>query len=421
MHLWREHAEAVTTAVCAVAVAVGWLLLRSGLHAAGVTVLVAGYVIGGYRQARDGVVTLIRDRELDVDLLMVVAAIGAAAIGEWFDGALLIFIFALSGTLEGYASARTSRDITALMALAPDEAVLLRDGAEQIVPASSLNMGDDIVVRPGARIPADGAVTKGTSAVNQAPITGESAPVEKSCGADVFAGSINGHGALYVNVTRAPGDTLLARIIGLVKEAQANRPAAQLFIERFERRYAKVVVLGAILLGAGPTALGWWTAREAIYRAMIFLVVASPCALAAAMMPTLLSALSNAARNGILFKGSAFVEALGRINAIAFDKTGTLTAGHPVVTLVVSTSDASPDAILARAASIEAASEHPIGRAIVAEATRRQLDLVPSADFQAVVGAGASACLEGTTWLVGRPALFLAAGQLSRTVTELED
>jgi len=420
MRAWKDHAEAVTTAICAVAVFVGWLLLRGGLHAAGVAVLVTGYVLGGYRQARDGVLTLIRERELDVDLLMVVAAIGAAAIGEWFDGALLIFIFALSGTLEGYASARTTRDITALMALAPDEAVLLRDGGEQVVPASALNVGDHIVVRPGARIPADGSVTEGTSAVNQAPITGESAPVEKSFGSDVFAGSINGHGALYVNVTRAPGDTLLARIIELVKEAQANRPPAQLFIEKFERGYAKIVVLGAILLGAIPTAVGWWTAREAIYRAMIFLVVASPCALAAAMMPTLLSALSNAARNGILFKGSAFVEALGKINAIAFDKTGTLTSGHPVVAEVVSTSDTAPETLLAHAASIESASEHPVGRAIVAEAARRQLTLTPVSEFQAVVGAGARARLSGAEWSVGRPALFSTTDDVGRRVAELE-
>jgi len=420
MRNWKDHAEAVTTALCAVAVLTGWLLLRVGLHATGVAVLITGYALGGYRQARDGVLTLIRERELDVDLLMVVAAIGAATIGEWFDGALLILIFALSGTLEGYASARTTRDIGALMALTPDEAVLLRDGAEQVVPASSLNMGDRIVVRPGARIPADGSVIEGTSTVNQAPITGESAPVEKSVGDGVFAGSINGHGALYVNVTRAPGNTLLARIIELVKEAQANRPRAQLFIERFERGYAKVVVLGAVLLGTVPTAVGWWTTREAIYRAMIFLVVASPCALAAAMMPTLLSALSNAARNGILFKGSAFVEALGRIDAIAFDKTGTLTSGHPVVAKVVSTSDTTPEVLLGHAASIESASEHPVGRAIVAEAARRNLTLATVSNFQAVVGAGARARLSGAEWSVGRRCLFSMTDEVSRSVAQLE-
>ena len=254
--------------------------------------------------------------------------------------------------------------------------------------------------------------------MNQAPITGE-APVEKSLGTGVFAGSINGHGALYVNVTRAPGDTLLARIIELVKEAQANRPKTQLFIERFERGYAKVVVLGAILLGTVPATVGWWTTREAIYRAMIFLVVASPCALAAAMMPTLLSALSNAARNGILFKGSAFVEALGRIDAIAFDKTGTLTSGHPVVAKVVSTSDIAPEILLGHAASIESASEHPVGRAIVAEAARRKLTLEPVSDFQAVVGAAARARLSGAEWSVGRPSLFSMA-DISHSVGELE-
>jgi len=420
MRSFRAHAEAVTTAACAVTVLVGWLLLRGGRHAAGVTVLIAGYVLGGHRQARDGLLTLVRERELDVDLLMVVAAIGAAAIGEWFDGALLILIFALSGTLEGYASARTTRDITALMALAPDEAIRLRGGEEETVPASTLNSGDRIVVRPGARIPADGTVAEGASAVNQAPITGESAPVDKTEGADVFAGSINGHGALYVTVTKAPEETLLARIIGLVKEAQANRPAGQLFIERFERGYAKVVVLGALLIGTLPAAFGWWSGREAIYRAMIFLVVASPCALAAAMMPTLLSALSNAARNGILFKGSTFVEAIGRIDAIAFDKTGTLTSGHPVVTQVVSAGEALPDTILAHAASVERASEHPVGRAIVSEALRRKLPLAPVSDFQAVVGAGARARLHGAVWSVGRPALFAMPDELSKTVTALE-
>jgi Zn2+/Cd2+-exporting ATPase len=420
MRFWRDHAEALTTALCAVAVLIGWMLLRSGGQTAGVTVLVVGYVLGGYRQARDGLLTLVRDRALDVDLLMVVAAIGAAAIGQWFDGALLILIFALSGTLEGYASARTTRDIAALMALAPDEAVRLRDGVEETVPASALNVGDRLVIRPGARIPADGSVAEGSSAVNQAPITGESAPVDKTAGAQVFAGSINGHGALYVTVTRAPGETLLARIIELVKEAQANRPAAQLFIERFERGYAKVVVVGAILLGVAPAMMGWWTAHESVYRAMIFLVVASPCALAAAMMPTLLSALSNAARNGILFKGSVFVEALGRIDAIAFDKTGTLTSGHPVVTQVSSTGDIPPDTILAYAASVETASEHPVGRAIVAEASRRQLALFPATEFQAVVGAGARARLSGALWSVGRPALLSITDDVKQTIAELE-
>jgi Cd2+/Zn2+-exporting ATPase len=342
---WAKHGEAVTTALCAIFVAAGWLSSRAGLGVISTNALfLAGYVFGGYRQAIEGTTTLIKDRELDVDLLMVVAAIGAALIGYWFDGALLIFIFALSGTLEGYASARAKRDIEALMALHPEDASVIRGGREQRVPAVSVVVGETVVVKPGERIAADGVVLEGSSAVNQASITGESIAADKGVGDEVFAGTINGHGALRVSVTRLSGETVLARMIQLVQQAQERRPPAQLFIERFERGYANVVVAGAILLVALPVVAHWWTFREALYRAMIFLVVASPCALAAAMMPTLLSALSNGARNGILFKGSTFLESLGRVRAVAFDKTGTLTSGHPVVTDVVTLSDAGPSA-----------------------------------------------------------------------------
>jgi Cd2+/Zn2+-exporting ATPase len=417
---WRAHGEAFTTAACALLVGLGWLLLRARLEIAGTLILLGGYVVGGYRQAADGVRTLVRERALDVDLLMIVAAIGAAAIGHWLDGALLILIFALSGTLEGYAGARTTRDIAALMSLTPDRATLLRDGRELVVPAPSLAVDDRIVVRPGERVPADGVVEDGASAVNQAPITGESAAVDKLPGHELFAGSINGHGALRVRVTRAPGETLLARIITLVQDAQAHRPATQLFIERFERGYAKVVVVSALLVAIVPLLAHWWTAHEAVYRAMIFLVVASPCALAAAMMPTLLSALSNGARNGILFKGSAFVEALGHIDAVAFDKTGTLTAGQPAVVDVLAAGQFSRDDILSYAASVESASEHPVGRAIVLEARRRGLALRMADGLQAVVGVGARAQLAGQTWSVGKPTLFDDLGALGPALARLE-
>jgi cation transport ATPase len=214
------------------------------------------------------------------------------------------------------------------MALHPEDALVVRDGRQQRVSAATLVINELLIVKPGERIAADGTVAEGTSAVNQASITGESMLADKRVGDDVFAGTINGHGALRVNVTRPAGDTILARMIQLVQEAQERRPPAHLFIERFERGYAKVVVVGAIAVVALPSLAHWWTFREALYRAMIFLVVASPCALAAAMMPTLLSALSNGARNGILFKGSTFIESLGRVRAIAFDKTGTLCYGR---------------------------------------------------------------------------------------------
>ena len=412
--IWERHGEAITTLLCAIFVGAGWLAQRAGLGNGAVVLFLIGYALGGYRQAIEGTTTLFEDRELDVDLLMVVAAIGAAAIGYWFDGALLIFIFALSGTLEGYASGRTKRDIEALMALHPEEARVVRDGREQRVPAATLAVNEVIIVKPGERIAADGTITDGTSTVNQASITGESMPANKHVGDDVFAGTINGHGALRVTVTRPAGETVLARMITLVREAEERRPPAQLFIERFERSYAKVVVLGAIAVVAVPSLAHWWTFRVALYRAMIFLVVASPCALAAAMMPTLLSALSNGARNGILFKGSTFIESLGRVRAIAFDKTGTLTSGQPLVTDVVSLFDDSEDELLALAAAVESTSEHPLAAAIVAEATRRGLTFGAAASLQSVPGKGANAIVDGRTWSVGTPALFSEVSDAAR-------
>ena len=413
--VWDRHGEAITTVLCALFVGAGWLAQRAGLGPAATTlVFLTGYVLGGYRQAIEGTTTLVRDRELDVDLLMVVAAIGAAAIGYWFDGALLIFIFALSGTLEGYASARTKRDIEALMALHPEDALVVRNGRQERVPAATLAVGELLIVKPGERIAADGAVVEGTSAVNQASITGESMPADKRQGDEVFAGTINGHGALRVTVTRPAADTILARMILLVQQAQERRPPAQLFIERFERGYAKVVVLGAIAVVAVPTLAHWWAFREALYRAMIFLVVASPCALAAAMMPTLLSALSNGARNGILFKGSTFVESLGRVRSIAFDKTGTLTSGHPIVTDVVSLSDETPDAILAIAASVESLSEHPLARAIVKEAARKNLAVAAASGLQSLPGTGAHARVSGVLWSIGKASLFAEISDAAR-------
>jgi Cd2+/Zn2+-exporting ATPase len=413
--LWEKHGEAITTVLCAVFVGAGWVAHRAGLGNVGTALIfLVGYVLGGYRQAIEGTSTLFKDRELDVDLLMVVAAIGAAAIGYWFDGALLIFIFALSGTLEGYASARTKRDIEALMALHPEDALVVRDGREQRVPAATLAVNELLIVKPGERIAADGIIAEGTSAVNQASITGESMPADKRAGDEVFAGTINGHGALRVTVTRPAGDTILARMIQLVQEAQERRPPAQLFIERFERGYAKVVVVGAIAVAAIPSLAHWWTFREALYRAMIFLVVASPCALAAAMMPTLLSALSNGARNGILFKGSTFIESLGRVRAIAFDKTGTLTSGHPLVTDVISLSGDSEDALLALAAAIESLSEHPLARAIVEAAARRNLMVAEASNLQSVPGTGAHAIVGDQTWSIGKASLFAEISDAAR-------
>jgi len=421
---WQRHGEAITTALCGLLVATGLLVGRAtdGTSSwVSSALFLAGYIAGGYRQAIEGTTRLIVDRELEVDLLMVVAAIGAAAIGYWFDGALLIFIFALSGTLEGYASARTQRDIASLMALNPDEATLIRDGRELRLPVTALVVGDIVIVKPGERIAADGHVLDGSSLVNQASITGEAAPVGKSVGDEVFAGTINGQGGLRVTVGKPAGETVIARIIELVQQAQDHRPPSQLFIERFERGYAKLVVLGAALFVAIPFGMLGWTFADALYRSMVFLVVASPCALAASMMPALLSALSNGARNGVLFKGSTFVEALGKIRAIAFDKTGTLTTGHPTVTEIVAGAGELPDEVLANSAAVEAMSEHPIGAAIVAEARCRGLAIAEVTDFQATIGVGARGTVGGSGWRVGKAELFAAVpAELAEAQQELE-
>ena len=405
--LWELHGEAITTLLCAVFVGAGWMTQRAGLGDVGTALIFSlGYVLGGYRQAIEGMTTLFKDRELDVDLLMVVAAIGAAAIGYWFDGALLIFIFALSGTLEGYASARTKRDIEALMALHPEDALVIRNGREQRVPAASLAVHEVIIVKPGERIAADGRIVEGTSAVNQASITGESMPADKHDGDEVFAGTINGHGALRVAVTRPAADTILARMIQLVRKLRSAVHQRSCSSSDSSAGTPSFVVIGAIAVVALPSLAQWWTFREALYRAMIFLVVASPCALAASMMPTLLSALSNGARNGILFKGSTFIESLGRVRAIAFDKTGTLTSGHPVVTDVISLSDDSEDELLSFAAAIESRSEHPLATAIIKEAARRNLKSKVSSGLQSVPGVGAYAVVNGQTWSIGKASLF---------------
>jgi Cd2+/Zn2+-exporting ATPase len=420
--VWSRHGEVMTTALCALFVAAGWAAERDGAsRAACVGLFLSGYVLGGYRKAIEGTVTLVKDRALDVDLLMVVAAIGAATIGYWEDGALLILIFALSSTLEGIASARTQKDISALMALAPEQASVLRGEREERISAADVVLSDRVRVRPGERIAADGVVLEGSSAVNQASITGESIPVDKMIGDGVFAGTVNGQGGLVIEVTRVASDTILARIISLVREAETRRPPAQLFIERFERGYANVVVAGAIAVALVPWAAHWWPFKESLYRAMIFLVVASPCALAAAMMPTLLSALSNGARHGVLFKGSVFVEMLGRIDALAFDKTGTLTVGHPVVTDIVPAPNSTADDLLAYAAAVESLTDYPLGHAVIAEAKRRNLSIPVARDLQTEVSVGAHAEVAGRRWFVGKASLFsVVSAVLHASQRELE-
>lgn len=353
----------------------------------------------------------LKERRLSVDFLMGMAAVGAAIVGEPFEGSVLIFLFSVSGLLEMYAMGRTRSAIAALMELSPQEATLADEQGRELerVPVERLDPGQAILVRPGERIAADGTVRSGRSDVDQSAITGESMPVTKAPGDEVFAGTINQSGALVVVATKRAGETMLARIVRLVAEAREERAPAQAFIDRFAHPYTLgVVVLTMLVATVPPLAWGMgWT--DAFYRAMTLLVVASPCALVISTPSAVLSGMANGARHGILFKGGAYLDLAGTIDAVAFDKTGTLTVGRPVLKEIVSRAElgdglgtgagevppaapgygsADPDEVLRLAAAVEHTSEHHLARAVVDEARRRGLDVPEAVDFAAYPGVG---------------------------------
>ncbi|MEM1369268.1 MAG: heavy metal translocating P-type ATPase [Cyanobacteria bacterium P01_H01_bin.15] len=409
-NLFKDSPDTVAAVTCAILVLLGWHFLNLGWVGWGIFTLTAAYVIGGFDSAREGLSTLVQEKELDVDLLMIVAALGAAGLGLWqqeyyliFDGAVLILIFAISGALESYAMQHTERSIQGLMGLTTDTARLIQQDREQPVPITSLKVGDFILVKPGELVPTDGVVMEGESILNQASITGESVPVRKTVGDEVFAGTLNGHGALRLNIHQPPESSLIQRVIRLVQQAQTEAPPSQQFIERFERGYAKVIVIAGILLGTLPPFLLGWTWEETIYRALIFLVVASPCALMASIMPTLLSGITNGARRGILFKNGSQLEQIGRIRAIAFDKTGTLTTGNLQV-MNVRAAQSGSTKLLQVAAALENLSEHPIGEAIVQAARQQNLTWETATYGQVQTGQGITAKLEGHRTVVGKAA-----------------
>ncbi|HEY9599963.1 MAG TPA: heavy metal translocating P-type ATPase, partial [Allocoleopsis sp.] len=423
--LLKAHPDALAAAICALLVFLGWLALNLNWVGLGLLLLPTAYVLGGYESAREGLTTLLEEKQLDVDLLMIVAALGAAALGLWrreyyliVDGAVLILIFAISGALEGYAMRRTERDIRSLMSLTPDTARVILNGEEQQVSISELQVGDTVLVKPGELIPTDAVIIEGYSTLNEASITGESLPVEKTVGDEVFAGTINGNGALRLNVHQPPESSLIQRVIQLVQQAQTEAPPSQLLIERFERVYAQVIVLTGILLAIVPPVLLHWDWEATIYRSLIFLVVASPCALMASIMPTLLSGIANGARQGILFKTGAQLETIGRVKAIAFDKTGTLTTGKPQVEQIIPATGKAPSQVLQIAAALEAYSEHPIGEAIVQAAQQQKLELPSASKVKAEIGQGISGTIEGQLVLVGKAAFV--EGHKRPTETGLE-
>jgi Cd2+/Zn2+-exporting ATPase len=411
----QEAAARRRMAVLTVLCFLGWLLgllgTTTGLlpQSVAVAVYAAACLAGGFyssvralRELRLGFVT--------VDLLMITAAGGAAAVGEWPEGAFLLFLFSLSNTLEQYVLGRTRRAIEALMDLSPEEAVVRRDGREQKVPVEELVPDDTLIVRPGERIAADGVILVGQTSVDQSAMTGESMPVEKRVGDTVFAGTLNQRGAVEVRVTQPAGQTALARIVQLVEEAQSEKAQSQRVTDWFGARYTLAVLGAAALTLAIPMLFLREPFGPAFYRAMTVLVVASPCAVVISIPAAILSAITSAARGGVLFKGGAHLERAARVRAIAFDKTGTLTVGRPRLVELRVVEGASPDEVLRLAAAAEQLSEHPLAHAVVEAAQSRGLEFEPASELEALVGRGIRARVgERSVW-VGKAQLLAAQG-----------
>ena len=398
-----------------------------------IALLLVSYVCGGFYPAQDMIETL-ADFKLDIDLLMFAAAFGAAALGHYEEGAMLLFLFSIGGAGERLAISRARGAIKALADLTPQTAMLIQpDGTQREVPVEDLRIGDRVLVAPGQRLPADGKIVTGDSGVDQSPITGESVPVDKAPGDSVFAGTINGGGTLTIEVGKLASDNTLAKVVRMVEEAQTTKSPTQLFTDRVEKWYVPLVVVATVLLIVIPPLAGWQPRREHtsdwagwFYQAMAFLTAASPCALAIGTPAAVLSGIARAAREGMLVKGGVHLENLGRVRAIAFDKTGTLTFGRPeVVEVVPLTEDIDEQRLLSLAASVEAGSRHPIAEAVVHAADNRSIPHKMADDIDQTPGVGISGTVDGSTITVGRPTSFAAplrgVDRMQQRAIEMED
>lgn len=400
----KEHAELIAALMAGIFILLAWRLDTSGQTTASVLLYLIAFCVGGFAKAKEGIEETIEERKLNVELLMVLAAIGSAAIGYWTEGAILIFIFAVSGALETYAMNKSHREISALMNLQPEEAWLVRGGFEPMkVSVSTLQIGDHLLIKPGERIPADGIIFKGQSSIDESAISGEPLPISKSEGDEVFAGTVNLNGAITMEMTKANSETLFQKIIQLVQSAQSEKSPSQQFIEKFEGTYVKFVLLGVAIMMVLPHFLLGWDWTTTFYRAMVLLVVASPCALVASIMPATLATISNGAKNGVLFKGGLHLEHLSVLRALAVDKTGTLTQGKPVVTDFIVRDGVERETALAILAGIESQSNHPLAQAITSYAKAEGIDILPQATIEDIPGWGIKGTIQNKEYQVGKP------------------
>jgi Cd2+/Zn2+-exporting ATPase len=416
MRMWLEHEEPRAsgpdvrarfwlTVASGAALAAGLGARALELPFAAPLCFVGGALVGGIYPARRAVSAL-RTRTVDINALMVIAVAGALALGEWLEASSVVFLFALAQWLEARTLERARQAIRALIDLTPRDAIVKRNGAEQRVPIGSIAIGDVVVVRPGDKVPLDGTIIAGHSDVNEAPMTGESLPVDKSPGDEAFGGTINGRGSLELEVTRVGPDTRLARIIHLVEAAQSRRAPVQSFVDRFARIYTPAVIMVAALVAVLPPLLAGADVSTWLYRSLVLLVISCPCALVISTPVSIVAALSAAARNGVLIKGGAHLERLAAVRTIAFDKTGTLTRGEPAVSDVMAVGSTSPQDVLRLAAAAEVRSEHPIARAITERTRAAGIDVPEAAGFMSVPGMGVEAVVGGRAVLVGNLALM---------------
>jgi Cd2+/Zn2+-exporting ATPase len=402
---WRNP-QVVTSATSGLLLVIGFFGSKLGLPPLPETGLyILAVIIGGWYFGREAIEELVKEREIGIELLMSVAAIVAGLMGQWAEAAMLVFLYSISEAAEGYTEERTRHAIRALMDLAPKTALVVRGGKEVRIPVEQLQVGDSFIVHPGEAVATDGEIVDGRSSLNQAPVTGESVPVEKAEGDTVFAATLNGEGALTVRVTKTTADNTLARIIQLVEEAQASKGRSQRFIERFGRRYSPAVLGVGILLALVPALMGLdW--QEWLTRATVFIVAAAPCALVISIPITLVAAIGTAGRKGILVKGGVHLENLAKIRVVALDKTGTLTLGQPRVTEIVPLNGHAEPNVLSVAAALEARSQHPLARAVLDHAAEQGIASAPAEDFQSLTGAGATGLVKGKKFFIGSPVLF---------------
>lgn len=408
---WYTHPQMRNALVAGVLIALSYFLSRFGVipEYISTTLYIVASLIGGFYWAKEGVEELIHGKEVDIELLMLAAAAGAGVLGLWEEAALLVFIYGAAEGLEGYTFAKTRASIRKLLDLAPKEARVLKNGKEITIAAIELKVGDIFIIRPGESLPTDGVIIKGASSINEAPVTGESIPVEKTQGMKVFAATINQEGVLEVKVTAAFADNTLSKMVHMVEEAQDKKSKAQVFIERFGKRYSPLVLLVGLGLLILPPFFGFSFSFWA-ERAIVFLVAAAPCALVMSTPVAVATGIGAAGKNGVLIKGGVYLENLGKIQAVAFDKTGTLTLGKPIVTDIEAVSGNTTE-VLEHAASVEQFSEHPLAKAVVAKAKEMDIVLKKAESFKALTGAGAVATVGKHVVQVGKQELFETVNQ----------